>query len=581
MKCAAVKKASIKVFSTVIIGTSLFTFLPQYANAQAGGSVASDAVGQAAGAAAACGIQALLSGGAAAGAAAGAGAGGAAVTAGSVASGFPVNSVAANALLTANLVANTAVAANTTVKNVKDDLKCGLDAIAWSVAKITIQSITRSTVNWINSGFKGSPAFVSDLQSNLKYLGDAVANDFFNHLNATVVDATGFNIKSPFQDQINQKLRAAYYQQTSGLLGLSAYDLNGHSSDPKAFLNGNFSQGGFNGFFSASQNPANNPFGAYKLASDQLWASIDAAAKQRTAELGWGKGFLPWRGACNAPSVTDTNAVSADSLASTAVNLDALNVAAGGTGAVGDSKAVSNPAKTVSLSKAEQCTGNAVRTPGSVIESQLENSLGTGIRQLELADSINEIVGALMGQLVNQVLGSGGLLGVSQPSSGGGSSYITQATDPSQLSTVASSLADGVAQNITNDRAGVVTYQQNWQTVLTAANTAQKSCGVTPEITSVITLATTNIASSTEALILIDSTNRNIQNAKADTTNNKSIVISNAVSTYQNDYLSSPVLPTAAQEADAAFQASVTSTTTPSLYSRMSELAGSCHATSP
>ncbi|MDB5244989.1 MAG: hypothetical protein JWN90_94 [Parcubacteria group bacterium] len=587
MKNVTVKKISVKIFAFFFIGVFTFSALPEYVHAQAGGSVASDAVGQAAGAAAACGIQALLSGGAAAGAAAGAGAGGAAVTAGSIASGWPVNSVAANALLSANLAANTAVAANTTVKNVKDDLKCGLDAIAWTVAKVTIQSITRSTVNWINSGFKGSPAFVSDLQNNLKYLGDAVANDFFNHLNATVVDVTGFNIKSPFQTQLNQKLRAAYYQETSGLLGLSAYDLQGHSKDPKAFLNGDFSQGGFNGFFSASQNPANNPFAAYKLASAQLWASIDAAAQQRKMEITNGRGFLSWRGACNpAPDTTLTNAATPGA---TSVDLNALDNAAGSaaaaalgqtpTSAQTAPKTTNNSAKApVSLSQAEGCRNQAVRTPGSVIESQLEGALGTGIRQLELADSINEIVGALMGQLVNQVLGSGGLLGVSQPSSGGGTSYITQATDASQLSTVATSLANGVAQNIANDRTAVSTYQTNWQTVLTAANAAQKACGATPEITDIINAATVNIASSTQALALIDSTSKNIQNANLDTSNDKAVVINTAVINYQNNYIASPLIPSKLQQDDAGFQASITTGTSSSMYTHMTTLAASCHA---
>ena len=53
-------------------------------------------------------------------------------------------------------------------------------------------------------------------------------------------------------------------------------------------------------------------------------------------------------------------------------------------------------------------------TPGKVIESQLENVLGSSVRQLELADEINEIVSALVAYLVQQVLTSGqGLAGYS------------------------------------------------------------------------------------------------------------------------------------------------------------------------
>ena len=139
-------------------------------------------------------------------------------------------------------------------------------------------------------------------------------------------------------------------------------------------------------------------------------------------------------------------------------------------------------------------------------------------------------------------------------------------------------LADGVSQNIANDRTAVSTYQSNWQTVLTAANNAQQSCGVTPEITSAITTATTAIASSTQALALIDSTNKNIQNANADTASNKATAIAAVIENYKNDYLASPIIPTLTQQSDAAFQASVSSSTPPSLYTRMTTLAASCHA---
>ena len=50
------------------------------------------------------------------------------------------------------------------------------------------------------------------------------------------------------------------------------------------------------------------------------------------------------------------------------------------------------------------------KTPGSVIESQLSNVLGSGLRQLELADEFDEMVGALVGQMVkNVVFGAQGL----------------------------------------------------------------------------------------------------------------------------------------------------------------------------
>jgi len=434
-----------------------------------------------------------------------------------------------------------------------------LNGLAWTVAKTTIQSITRSTVNWINSGFNGSPAFVTDLQQNLNVLSDTVANNFFEQLNRTTVDATGFNLTSPFQDQITQQLRTNYYRATGSLLGLNQYDLSGHSSNPADFLNGNFSQGGFNAFFSANSNPANNPFGAYQVASDALWNQIDAASKQRVTEYTAGKGFLPWRGNCaHAPAQS------------------AANTTTGAGAFAAEVTANSQP-----LAQTEPCYGSPVKTPGSVIESQLENQLGSGVRQLELADSINEIVGALMGQLVNQVLGSGGLSGVSQPSAGGGSSYLDQATNSSQYNAQTAGAASGVTQIISNDLGTLAAYRDNWQKILDAATVAQQSCGVNSVITPVITQATAGVARANTAIQQETAISKSIQAATASTAVNSSTQITTALAQYQS-YLGAPTTPSASDEAYAAAQSTDTSGTTdgstPSLYTQMVAARTSCPA---
>lgn len=489
--------------------------MPEQAHAQAGGILGCGALGGA-------------------GLAAGAGAGGIAATA--APSGLPVTDKALTAIQSANLVATTKIAADSSTQSL---VTCMLNGLAWTVAKMTIQSITRSTVNWINSGFQGSPAFISDLNANLSVLSDTVANNFFQQLNQVAIDATGFNLTSPFQDQITQRLRQEYYQTTGSLLGLNQYDLQGHSADPRAFLSGNFSQGGFNAFFSASQNPANNPFGAYQIASNALWGQIDAAARQRNAEYIVGKGFSAWRGNCTQPS------------------------------------------STVKLAKADQCLGSPIRTPGAVIEAQLENNLGTGIRQLELADSINEIVGALMGQLVNQVLGPNGLLGVSQPSAGGGSSYINQATSASQNDAQTTSLAGGVVQTIANDISAVTTFRDNWQKILDAANAAQVACGARSDITDVITQATAGVARGNTALQRETTVNTSIQAALTSTSVDASTQITTALTQYQS-FLGATTTPSSTDEAYAATQSTDTSGgdsgSTPSLYTQMVNAKNSCVA---
>lgn len=381
-----------------------------------------------------------------------------------------------------------------------------LDGLAWTVAKVAIDSITKSLVNWINSGFDGSPAFVTDLKENLTYLGDAIADDFIDRLDQNIVANTGFSIRTPFQDQLNAALREEFYRTTASY-GLD-YTLNAYSEDPKAFIDGEFRRGGFNAFFAASQNPSNNPLGAYLQAQNRLWAEISAAQQQRRQELEWGKGFLSFRGPCPVR------------------------------GEVAD------------LSRAEKCPFNSVRTPGSVIENQLVQNLGSGVRQLELADNINEIVGALFGQLVNQVLGSGGLASVSQPAAGGGRSYLDRATDGTGVSAGASSLARGALNNIDIDRRRLERYQRDLNDMQEIMLSLPEKCRQDAQSIVQISDIMSELNNTSAALDELDRLEQGIERAVGES-NTDSTAVTRAVTAYQN-FLSSPNVPSSEQTAGAA-----------------------------
>ena len=510
--------------------------------------------------------------------------------------------IAVTALSTAATAGTSAnIAADSNIHTVTEQV---LNGLAWTVAKVAVQSITRSIVNWINSGFKGSPAFATDLQANLQNVGDSVVNSFLAQVNQSAVNATGFNIKSPFQDQLSNQLRTAYYQQSANF-GIPAYSLGQSSQNPTVFLNGNFSQGGFNAFLSASQNPQNNPFGAYLLAQNALFSQLNSAVDQRKTELGWGKGFLSFRSNCGPGSTSYSNinsSVASESSTLTGADLKSSgstgniltsgpNNIPGTSGYTGSQSILTNSTptntslaaspSTVSLSQADGCVGKPVQTPGSVIENQLENSLGSGVRQLELANSINEIVGALASQLVSQVVGPNGLLSASSPSSGGGPSVVAQATDPSQYSTVTSSIADGFKQSVSNQRTSVVAYQNNEQTILNAATSASQACGTTtaavyPEIQTAIASSTAGITKASSAIRAIDTITANITAAQNAPAASQTTAIS-AVVTQNQSLLSSSLIPTAQETTQATIDSTDTGTTTPpSLYSKLQQDAKVC-----
>lgn len=232
--------------------------------------------------------------------------------------------------------------------------ECGLDAIAFALAKIAIQALTTSILNWINSGFEGSPAFVTDLE---QFLYDIDVEVFENFLGS---DAIAF-LCTPWQFDIQLALELQF-SRTTNVPECSLGDVVG---DIDQFLAGDFSQGGWQGWTELTVR--NNPYQDFFIAQAELDAEIAAARFREVTLLDFGRGFLSFEQCTSRPAnPTDPNALPGDII--------------------------------------EDC---AITTPGAVIESQLENVLGSGVRQLELADEINEVITAFLSQLVNQVITTG------------------------------------------------------------------------------------------------------------------------------------------------------------------------------
>jgi hypothetical protein len=376
----------------------------------------------------------------------------------------------------ANLAQNTIIAGATQALGSSYNLKeFGLDTVAWAVAKAAIASMTKSMVNWINSGFNGSPAFVTNLQVYLGNVNYTTANAFTNQL------ATNPAIRSPFQSQVASLLQLNFLKSSAsnGFFLSNPYTLNQVSPNDVGFVNGttDFSSGGgWNAWYALTTQPANNVYGAYFLAQNELNGRLATAQNGSLTQLGWGQGFLSWCGTDRSNANNNANNGSQGAIAPVVV--------------------------TSQVNSAETCTNSDgtpgfIQTPGSVIQSQINKTLGLSGDQLVSADEFNEVIGALIGQLVNQVVGPNGLMGVGSVSSGG-SGYIDQAT--SQSSSAATNSTVSASQTMSNaisdQLAQVTQYQTDWQSIgneAGAANAALKNCVAPP------TGAATAVSSTTAA----------------------------------------------------------------------------------
>lgn len=336
-----------------------------------------------------------------------------------------------------------------------------LDPISWIVAKTVLHSLSQSVVNWINSGFQGSPAFVTDLEDTLMVVGDTAAVAFIAQLSVTALDAVDGvieDISSPFQDGIAATILDEYFRATSpqAFAERNRYSLRQYTKNDRLFLQGNFQQGGWNAWFGALD-PRNNPYGYEIIITGELQKRVAEARSERLVEIDWGNGFISWRGECMKSSV--------DPFADPAAEGE------------------------TDLSEEDECAEYAIETPGSVIADGLSQAMGTTYDELGVADEFNEIASALFVQLTKSILGSTGLSGVSRPAPGGGPRPIDAATNNENANT---NIKSRFVQMVDDQITKIKQYEAAWkkiQNIALQAEAKADSCNVSEQEKSLISSA--------------------------------------------------------------------------------------------
>lgn len=219
-----------------------------------------------------------------------------------------------------------------------------LDQIATMIAKKILRSLTDSIVNWAASGFDGNPVFISDVGGFFRDIGDEIAGDFIENSDLNF-------LCSPFRLDIQLGLSRQRAGQRS-YFRCTLSDVVKNIENFTIGVNGNFNEnGGWSGWYSMTQYPQNNPYGAQFLAEQELKARLSARIGQLETELSWGNGFFSYK----------------------------------------DAK------------------GNII-TPGATIEKAISDAVGTDLKQLEMAQEFDEIINAITGALLKKALGGVGLI---------------------------------------------------------------------------------------------------------------------------------------------------------------------------
>lgn len=276
-----------------------------------------------------------------------------------------------------------------------------LDAIAYTAAKIVLSKITQSTLNWINSGFDGSPTFVQDPGSFFKSIADQQVSSFtaqiaFDPSRFPFGRLTAQNIVNSIQHQLDYNASV-----TSGNLLNYDGDMSiTYQQRFDNFTNDFLYGGGWDGYLAVTQITNANPFDSYIASVNQVGPAVNAAAQQKnpvtqvTNELEQSGGFLALKKCVDPTWYTSERS----DPSFTRVQAEA--------------QSKNDPTDPDTQAAREwlvnhTCLRFETKTPGTAIAQQMNISLGESQKQLELADELNESISAVFDALIKQLFNKG------------------------------------------------------------------------------------------------------------------------------------------------------------------------------
>ena len=157
------------------------------------------------------------------------------------------------------------------------------DCLIWAFKAALIETLSMGTINYVQTGFDGNPAFVQNIGDYLREIGNGVAGSY-------IEDTVPF-LCSPFQLQIKLALTNVY-RQSQGLGYNPSCTLSDAVENIQGYLDGDFASGGWNGWYEFTSNPYNNPLGALMEGSQQLGLRVSSQQGTAQVKLNLGSGFF-------------------------------------------------------------------------------------------------------------------------------------------------------------------------------------------------------------------------------------------------------------------------------------------------
>ena len=259
----------------------------------------------------------------------------------------------------------------------QDVAKMGLDTLAYTAAQMALDQITQNTVSWIQGGFNGSPSFAVDPAKLLLNTANAVSGGLASQIR---------NLPNTFSPDIALKLSNMVELSTrSGAGNKFAEQLKSPfpaTIDPTKFYT-NF-DGGWEGYSAALQDSGNG-FGTRIIVSQELNTLQAEAQHIQEQKLSWGNGFLDQVDTSNCDYPPEVNKAMTSTLTASDTGLSSSDAL---------------PPEAVKAYQQSYCKTS---TPGKTIADTLAQATGMDTQRLNMADNMNKIIAAFVGQITKSV----------------------------------------------------------------------------------------------------------------------------------------------------------------------------------
>ncbi len=275
------------------------------------------------------------------------------------------------------------------------------DAIAYAFAKLVLAKVTKATLNWINSGFAGSPTFVQNPGSFFKSIADEEIYSFtakiaFDPEKFPFGRLTAKNIINSIQSQLD------YNASVTSKRFLEDYDNPDRPYEQRfeAFADDFLYGGGWDGYLAVTQVTQANPFDSYIDSVNRSGSAINASIEyknpvaQVSKEVEQASGFLSIKKCANPTYYTPPSE-------DTSFNLAQAQAQSQNDPADSDTQAA------IRWLDDHTCLQWETQTPGTAIAEQMNISLTSSQRQLELSDELNESIAAVFDALISQLFKKG------------------------------------------------------------------------------------------------------------------------------------------------------------------------------